>query len=42
MKYKGITYDIGTEYSPGDFTRDNLNESIINSDLNTIKNKTKR
>jgi len=39
MKYKGIAYDIGTEYRPGEFSRFNLNESIIKSDIDEIKNK---
>src|SRR6266511_2175864 len=39
MKYKGITYDIGTEYSPNILTRDNLNEDIVKSDMFAIKNK---
>jgi hypothetical protein len=39
MKYKGITYDIGTEYTPGIFTRDNLNEIVVRSDMDAIKNK---
>ena len=37
MKHKGITYDIGTEYSPGNFTINNLPESKISSDMQAIK-----
>lgn len=39
MNYKGITYDIGTEYSPNILTRDNLNEDLVRSDMDAIKNK---
>jgi hypothetical protein len=38
MKYKGITYDIGTEYRSGEFSRNNLNESVVKSDMDVIKN----
>lgn len=38
MKYKGITYDIGTEYSPNILSRDNLTQNIITSDIEVIKN----
>lgn len=39
MKYKGITYDVGTEYSPNVLTRDNLNVDMVKSDMDAIKNK---
>ena len=39
MKYKGITYDVGTEYSPNVLTRDNLNVDTVKSDMDAIKNK---
>ena len=39
MKYKGITYDVGTEYSPGLITRDNLIPDEVNVDMDAIKNK---
>src|ERR1700679_1719469 len=37
MKYKGVTYDIGTEYSPGQFTVNNLSAETIASDMKSIK-----
>jgi hypothetical protein len=39
MKYKGITYDIGTEYKTNILTRDDLDETVIKSDMDVIKNK---
>ena len=39
MKYKGITYDIGTEYTLNILTRENLNEDMVKSDMDAIKNK---
>jgi len=39
MKYKGINYDIGTEYSSNILTRNNLTEAIIRYDMDAIKNK---
>jgi hypothetical protein len=38
MKYKGITYDIGTEYIPGIFTRDTLDEGRVERDMDAIRN----
>ena len=38
MKYKGITYDIGTEYSPNNLTRDSLSSEQVKFDMNAIKN----
>jgi hypothetical protein len=39
MNYKGITYDIGTEYTPNILTREDLKEDVIRSDMYAIKNK---
>ena len=39
MKFKGIPYDIGTEYKPGEFSRNNVTEGILKSDMEEIKNK---
>ena len=39
MYYKGISYDIGTEYLPNILTRDNLNEDMVSTDMDAIKNK---
>ena len=39
MKYKGVTYDIGTVYIPNVLTRDSLPLEIVRSDLHAIKNK---
>ena len=39
MKYKGINYDIGTEYSPDILTRNNLSEAVVGHDMDAIKNK---
>lgn len=39
MNYKGITYDIGTEYTLNILTRENLNEDMVRSDIDTIRNK---
>lgn len=39
MKYKGITYDIGTEYTPNVLSRDILDEYMVRIDMETIKNK---
>jgi hypothetical protein len=38
MKYKGITYDIGTEYTPGYFTVDELTAHKLQFDFTAIKN----
>jgi hypothetical protein len=38
MKYKGITYDTGTEYSPGNFTVGDLTAERLESDFYAIKN----
>lgn len=38
MKYKGITYDIGTEYISGNTTRAGLTFEVIEKDLFQIKN----
>lgn len=38
MKYKGITYDIGTEYNPGNLTRDSFNLEQVKFDMYAIKN----
>jgi hypothetical protein len=38
MKFKGISYDIGTEYTPGTTTRTGLSPEIITSDMLAIKN----
>ena len=39
MKYKGITYDVGTEYTPNELTREILDEYMVRIDMETIKNK---
>ena len=39
IKYKGITYDVGTEYIPGIFTRDSLEEERVEFDMDAIRNK---
>jgi hypothetical protein len=39
MKYKGITYDVGTEYIPSILTRDTLDEERIGFDMDAIRNK---
>lgn len=38
MKNKGVTYDVGTEYTPNIFSRVNLNAEIVNTDMKAIKN----
>jgi len=38
MKYKGITYDVGTEYSPGHSTVDELTAEKLICDFSAIKN----
>ncbi len=38
MKYKGITYDVGTEYTPGNFTVDGLPVERLMHDFSAIKN----
>jgi hypothetical protein len=39
MRYKGITYDVGTEYEPNVLTRDNLDLDLVKRDMDAIKNK---
>jgi hypothetical protein len=39
MKYKGVTYDVGTEYYPSVFTRDFFEISSVISDMEAIRNK---
>ena len=39
MKYKGITYDVGTEYLPGILTRDTPDEKRVGYDMDAIRNK---
>jgi hypothetical protein len=38
MKYKGITYDVGTEYTSGSFSRSGLTREVIEKDIFEIKN----
>jgi hypothetical protein len=38
MNYKGITYDVGTEYTPGYFTVDELTADKLAFDFDAIKN----
>jgi hypothetical protein len=38
MKHKGITYDIGTEYTPGNFTMDDPAAEKLTADFRVIKN----
>ncbi len=38
MKYKGITYDAGVEYTPNVISRRNLSADVIDRDMNAIKN----
>ena len=38
MNYKGITYDVGTEYTPGNFTVDELTADKLKFDFDAIKN----
>lgn len=38
MKYKGITYDVGTEYMLGSLTRSGLTREVIEKDIFEIKN----
>jgi len=38
MKDKGITYDIGTEYTPNNFSRINFDAVVVDADMNAIKN----
>jgi hypothetical protein len=38
VKFKGISYDIGTEYIPGTSTRSGLSAEIIARDMVEIKN----
>ncbi|HAH25969.1 MAG TPA: abortive infection protein [Prolixibacteraceae bacterium] len=39
MIYKGITYDVGTEYKANILTRDQPSEALIKTDMEAIKNK---
>lgn len=38
MKYKGITYDVGTEYTLGNLSRTGLTPEVIEKDIFEIKN----
>jgi hypothetical protein len=38
MKYKGVTYDVGTEYTLNSLTREIPDEAVVKSDMAAIKN----
>jgi len=38
MKDKGVTYDVGTEYTPNNFSRVNFDSATVNADMKAIKN----
>jgi hypothetical protein len=38
MKDKGVTYDVGTEYTPNCFSRVNFNAVTVDADMRAIKN----
>jgi hypothetical protein len=38
MQYKGVTYDVGTEYVPNILTKDHFNLELVNKDMDAIKN----